>query len=122
MSARAAMQLLQGGRVVIGAALLVAPAAAGELWVGSPARSAGGQVALRALGARDFVLGLGAMRAARSGDVSSAAAWCAALAACDAVDGVATGAVRAELPSGGLPVMALAFGAAAAGVALAARL
>ena len=121
MAARAAIGLLQGGRAVIGAALLAAPVAAGEPWIGETAASPGGQVALRALGARDLVLGLGALRAARRGDPGAVAAWCTALAACDIVDGIATGSMRSELPSGGVPVMALAFGAAAAGLALAAN-
>ena len=121
MGARAAIGLLQGGRAAIGAALLVAPVAAGEPWVGAEAETPGGQVLLRALGARDLLLGLAAMRAARRGDPASAAGWCTALAACDIVDGVATGSVRSELPSGGVPVMALAFGAAAAGLVLAAK-
>jgi hypothetical protein len=121
MGARAAIGLLQGGRAAIGAALLVAPVAAGEPWVGEEAETPGGQVLLRALGARDLVLGLAAVRAARRGDAGSVAGWCAALAACDIVDGVATGSVRSELPSGGVPVMALAFGAAAAGLVLAAK-
>ena len=122
MSPRTAMQLLNGGRVVIGAALTVLPVTAGEGWIGAAARTGGGQVALRALGVRDLVLGLGAVHAARSRDARSAATWSLALAACDTVDFVATGAARAELPNRGVPVMAIAFGAAAAGVALATRL
>src|SRR5262245_59471448 len=121
MGTRAAIGLLQGGRAAIGAALLAAPVAAGEPWVGEVAESPGGQVALRALGARDLVLGLGAVRAARRRDGASVAAWCTALELCDVVDGVATGSVRDELPGGGVPVMALAFGAAAAGLVLAAK-
>lgn len=122
MSPRLAMQLLQGGRVVLGGALVAAPAAVGGPWVGEPASTPGGQVALRALGARDAVLGLGALRAARRGDAGAAIAWSLALAACDVVDGVATASVSDELPSGGVPVMGIAFGAAAAGLAVAAKL
>ncbi len=122
MDARLAMQFVQGGRVLIGSALVAAPAATGAPWIGEPAHTAGGQVAVRALGIRDAVLGLGALHAARRGDAGTAATWALALAACDIVDGVATGAASAELPSRGVPVMGLAFGAAAAGIAIAAKL
>ena len=120
MRARTAMQLLHGGRAAIGAVLIAAPVQTGEPWVGDAARTPGGQVALRALGARDLVLGLAAMRAAGRARPGAAAAMSLAIAACDTVDGLATGAVRGELPSEGVPVMALAFGAAAVGLALAA--
>ncbi len=122
MDDRLALQLLQAGRTGLGAALVVAPGPAGAPWIGEPAHSAGGQVALRALGIRDAVLGLGAMRAARRGDATAAASWATALAVCDVVDGVATCAARRTLPSRGVPVMALAFGAAAAGLLLASRI
>ncbi|CAB4857067.1 unannotated protein [freshwater metagenome] len=116
------MAALQGGRVLVGAALVVAPSSAGGSWIGSPARQSGGRVALRALGVRDLMLGLGALRAARRGDAAEVIAWSLGLAACDLVDGIATAAAAEELPGRGGPVMAMAFGAAAAGVAIAATL
>lgn len=122
MDARLAMQLLEAGRVGLGAGLVAAPVALGRPWVGPPAERPGGQVALRALGVRDTVLGTGAVLAARRGPAEAAAGWALALAACDLVDGVATFLARDELPSRGVPVMGLAFGAAAAGVAVAAAL
>ena len=121
MTSRGAIGLLQGGRAAIGAALVVAPQAVGERWIGAQAATPSGQIALRALGARDLVLGLGAMRAARRREAGAVAAWCLALAACDAVDGVATAAGREEIPNAGVPTMALAFGAAVAGIVLAAK-
>lgn len=122
MSPRLAMQLLQGGRVVIGKALVVAPEAVGGPWIGAPAATPGGKVALRALGVRDATLGAGAFYAAWRGDARSAALWSLALAACDVVDGVATAAASDELPSRGVPVMGIAFGSAAAGLLIAAKL
>lgn len=121
MTSRAAIGLLQGGRAALGAVLVVAPQAIGERWIGGQAATQSGQIALRALGARDLVLGLGAMRAARRGDARSVAAWCVALAACDTVDGLATVAAREEIPNAGVPTMALAFGAAVAGLYLASQ-
>ncbi len=122
MSPRLAMQVLHGGRVALGTALVAVPEAAGGPWVGEPAATPGGQVALRALGVRDAVLGLGALNAARRGSAGEAAAWSLALAACDVVDGVATAKAADDLPNRGVPVMGIAFGAAAAGLLLAAKL
>ena len=80
----------------------------------------GGQVACASLGAREVVIGLAACARPDARGPAPSAAMSLAIAACDIVDGVATGAVRSELPSEGVPVMALAFGAAAVGIALAA--
>ena len=122
MDARLAMQVLQAGRVAIGAALVAAPARPGGDWVGEDGRTPGGQVAMRALGAREILVGAGAFHAARSGDVRTAATWSLAIAACDLVDAVATGAAASSLPRHGAPVGALALGSAAAGVLIAAAL
>jgi hypothetical protein len=122
VSARLAMQLLQGGRVLLGKAIVVAPEAVGGPWIGAPASTPGGQVALRALGARDAVLGAGAFHAAWRGDTRAAVAWSLGLAACDLVDGVATAVASDELPNRGVPVMGIAFGSAAAGLLIAAKL
>ena len=122
MSARLAMQVLEAGRVVIGGALVAAPVAAAEPWIGDAAHTPGGQVAVRALGIRDAVLGVGALAAATRGDAATAARWAAALAVCDVVDGLATIGARSELPSRGVPVTAIALGAAATGFAVAAAL
>ena len=119
MAARAAIGLLQGGRAAIGAALLAAPVAAGEPWVGEPrqrpavrSRCARSAPATSCSGSvRCGPHGAGARRG--GGLVHGARRL-------DVVDGIATGSMRSELPSGGVPVMALAFGAAAAGLALAA--
>ena len=122
MNARRAMQLLEAGRVAIGGALVIAPVAAAEPWIGEAAHTPGGQVAVRALGIRDAVLGLGALAAASRGDAKTAATWAAALAVCDVVDGVATVSAGPQLPSRGIAVTGIALGAAAAGFAIAAAL
>ncbi len=116
------MQLLQAGRVVIGAVLVAVPARPGGDWVGEDGRTPGGQVAMRALGAREVLVGTGAFHAARSGSAQTAATWSLALAACDLVDAAATAAACGSLPHRGVPVGALALGSAAAGVLIAAKL
>jgi hypothetical protein len=122
MTPRLEMQLLQAGRALIGAALVVAPQAPGGNWVGDDARTPGGRVAMRALGAREVLVGIGALRAARSGSTSEAVAWSLGLAACDVVDGVATLAEARELPRSALAVTAIALTSALAGARIAARL
>ncbi|MDX1658127.1 MAG: hypothetical protein R3343_04850 [Nitriliruptorales bacterium] len=63
MDARLLAKLYGGARVVIGAALLAAPTLAGRGWIGDDAEAPGTRVALRALGARDVVLGAGLVEA-----------------------------------------------------------
>ena len=54
---RDAARVYGAGRVAIGAALVVAPRLLGRIWLGAPAATPAGAVALRALGVRDVVLG-----------------------------------------------------------------
>jgi hypothetical protein len=122
MAPRLEMQFLQAGRALIGAALVVAPQSPGGDWVGDDARTPGGRVAMRALGAREVLVGIGALRAARSGSASEAVAWSLGLAACDVVDGVATLAEARELPRMGAAVGAFALSSAVAGAWIALRL
>lgn len=120
--ARALATGVAAGRVAIGAALLAAPAAGTRQWVGSAGETPGGGVLARSLGARDLVLGLGAVLALRSGS-SAARGWLLAAAAADAADFAGTAIARRDLPSpGATAVAALAGGAAAAGVWLASQL
>ena len=122
MRPRPAMQALGAGRLLIGLGLIAAPGALGRPWLGAPADEPGGQVALRALGARDALLGFMAMHVAGAEDPAVAARWSVAIAACDTVDGVATIAAGRALPPRAQGVTALALGSAAAGLAIAARL
>lgn len=117
MDPRDAARLLAVGRIAIGAACVVAPRAAGALWIGADARRSGTTVFARALGARDVLLG--GMILHTAGHPEVAPRWLAATAACDAVDFAAAGAVRDDLPPArGALGMALAGGAAVAGFAL----
>lgn len=107
------------GRIAYAAALLVAPGPAGGPWLGSAVASGGGRVAARALAVRDGALGLGVVLAATSG--GSLRPLLTACAASDLVDMSATLIDRESLPKGSAPAtVAVAGGAAAAGIALAA--
>src|SRR4051794_25100115 len=81
MDPRTLARVIAIGRVVIGAALIVAPSKAAAGWVGEDSRRAPTQVALAAVGGRDLVLGLGAAWAVGGGD--TAKPWLLAAAAAD---------------------------------------
>ena len=111
---------LNAGRVVIGLAMVAAPAAAGQGWFGVVAREPGGQAAVRALGIREVALGaatIGTLRA--TGPSGTGFAVLAGLGiAVDAVDAVATAAAWRALPGTGKAVLGIALGAAATGIAV----
>jgi hypothetical protein len=109
------------GRVVLGAGLLLVPSRLGRPWVGAVADRPGAQVALRALGARDLLLGGIVLHLAGRGPAGGRALQACAVA--DAVDAGATLAALRELPPlGAAGVAALAAGAAAAEIAVARKL
>ncbi len=122
MSARTAMRVVGAGRLAIGLGLVAAPVALGKPWIGESAEAGGGQAALRALGIRDALLGYMSLHVAGSRDPLIAARWAAAVAVCDVVDGVATGAVRDDAGPRADAVIALALGSAVAGWEIARRL
>ena len=84
-------------RILFGIGFLAAPQRAAQSWIGSSAKTAGGQVMVRAAGARDLALGAGALAALRSD--ADARPWFAAHLISDAADLVATLAARTELGS-----------------------
>ena len=115
MDHRTIARISAAGRVAIGAALLVAPAAVTRGWTGSDGATTGGRLLGRSLGARDLVLGIGVLRGLERGD-TGARHWVKAAAMCDAVDAVATAASLRHLPRrSATAVVALAAGAAVAG-------
>jgi hypothetical protein len=59
------------GRVVLGAAVLIAPAAAGGVLLGSRARRPTNRFLIRLIGVRDVVLGLGLLDAMRRDEATS---------------------------------------------------
>jgi hypothetical protein len=118
LSSRALSASVAAGRVVIGAALLAAPAATGRRWLGSAAETGGGGVAVRALGARDFTLGVLTLVALRD-ESPLGPVLVAGSAFCDLADGGALLAARREVPAAGVATGVFAFGSAALGAGLA---
>jgi hypothetical protein len=113
MSARTVARALGAGRVAFGAAMLVAPRAVGRAWVGDDGERPGATALVRALGVRDLVLGLLALHTLDHPQVGPRCQR--TLAACDAVDLLATLAVRDRLPASAVAGAALVAGGAAAG-------
>ncbi|HEY5144427.1 MAG TPA: hypothetical protein VII98_13085 [Solirubrobacteraceae bacterium] len=122
MSARTAMRVVGAGRLAIGLGMVAAPVALGKPWVGEAADLPGGQVVVRSLGAREVLLGFMAVHVAGARDPLIAARWSAAIAVCDLVDGVATGAARDDAGPKADAVIAIALGTAVAGWGIARRL
>lgn len=104
------VRLIGAGRTALGVIALTFPEIPGRPWVGpAVACTPGGRVMARALGARDLVLGVGAVG-------SGARAWVAAGAVADALDALVTLGAFADLPrKGRLVVLASAGGSALAG-------
>jgi hypothetical protein len=111
-SASTAAAALAGGRALIGAAFVAAPAPITRLWTGDDRPAA--LVLGRGLGARDLALGAGALIALRRG--RGARAWIAAGIAGDVVDLGSSLAAGEALPrTGRIGTAALAGGAVLAG-------
>lgn len=87
-------------RIAFGVGYIAAPERTGGGWIGKPAKQGGTTVLTRALGARDLVLGAGALWAMRRGAESSRP-WFAAHAVADATDLAATVAAKDDLPRSG---------------------
>jgi hypothetical protein len=120
MNARTVARIYAVGRAGIGAAVLVAPSPVGRPWLGRVADEAPGQVALRALGIRDLLLGAIALHVADRPGVG--ARTMGACAITDVVDCAVTLAARRKLPAGALGVAALAGAGAVTGLWLRATL
>jgi hypothetical protein len=113
MEAHQLGKAVAAGRVLIGAALISAPERLTLPWIGRDARRPGAQVLARALGARDVVLGSGALASSED----RLAFWLAAGAVADAVDFAATVAAGDAIPlAGRVSVGGLALGGAVLGV------
>jgi hypothetical protein len=121
VSARDAARAIAAGRVVVGAAFLLAPALAGRGWIGDDAERPGVQAIFRALGVRDLILGMLTLHVVdRPGIGARTVATCAAA---DAVDFTATLAARESLPGkAAAGAIVVAGGAALSGMALAVAL
>jgi hypothetical protein len=121
MSPRTLARTMAIGRIAIGGALLVAPAAVGRRWIGADADRESVQVLGRALGVRDLVMGMIALHTVDHPEVGPR--WQRTVAACDIVDLTATLIGRRSLPAGGAAgTVAIAGGAAAVELWAASRL
>src|SRR3954471_21546042 len=61
LNARAVATQISIARMGFGVAFMVAPALVGRMWIGPDASRPGTKLFIRALGARDFALGLGTL-------------------------------------------------------------
>jgi hypothetical protein len=84
------------GRIVVGAALVAAPAVAARAWIGDEAESPGAKVLARALGVRDLALGLGVLLAMKND--APVRGWLEGAALADVVDLGATAAAGPGIP------------------------
>jgi hypothetical protein len=118
---RRAASLLAAGRAALGVAVLVAPEAVTSRWLGEHASHPAVRYLARSLGVRDLALGILALRTLD--DPRIAPQVHAACAVADSVDALATVAARSQLPAAGvIGTVAVAGGAAVAGVYLAREL
>jgi hypothetical protein len=118
MTPRRIATLIGFGRLAFGLAMIVRPAAIGRSWLGGDAEGQGGQVAVRAIGARDAALGLGLLMALRRG--RPLRGWVDAGMLADIGDALATTAAFGALPLPGKAVtLALAGGSALMGARIA---
>lgn len=121
MDSRRAAGLVGVGRAALGAAVLLAPEQVTARWLGEHARHPAVRYLTHLVGVRDLALGVLTLASLRDGE--RAARMQLVCAAADTVDALATFAVRSELPAvGAMGTVAIAGGAAAAGLYLASAL
>ena len=121
MSARDLARVVCAGRVAVGAGLLVAPRLSLGVWIGRAAASGAAAAPARALGIREVVLGGLALHVVDRPRVGGR--MLRALTVCDAVDLLATLAVRRALsPAAVAAIAAMALSAAGSQLWAAAQL
>jgi Domain of unknown function (DUF4267) len=105
------------GTVVFGAAPLVAPRFFGRAFGIASAEDPTVATAIRSVGARDLVIGVGLLRALEAQDAHAVGDWLLARVACDAADtlGVSIAVARGARSSGFLALGGLALGATLVG-------
>jgi len=115
---RFAAALLGGGATVFGVVPAVAPGAFARLFGIAAGSEPSVATAIRSVGVRDVVTGVGLLNAATSNDERALRQWLMTRVACDAGDGVAVALAIAAgernprfLALGGLAIAAAAFGA-----------
>jgi len=112
---RRGVTAVAAARVALGLTALAWPKVPARPWVGAAADDLTARVFGRALGARDFALGLGALMAllGPSAEPGEAVSWIAAGALSDALDVAASVASWRELPRTGRWLVAASAGGAA---------
>lgn len=106
------------GRMLVGAAFVLAPGLAGRFWIGGDAKRRSVKLLARAFGARDFALGLGVVVALDRG--TPVRGWIEGGALSDSVDVIATMLAGDSIPPDARRgALALAAGSAVLGVFLA---
>ena len=121
MDPRLLVRILAVGRIVVGAACVLAPDQIAPGWIGKAGRKPEAQYLLRIFGVRDLVMGAGTL--ASLGDPAAARRWILGGAASDAVDLAATVAARDHLPAAAVAAtVAAASGAIAVSLGAAAAL
>jgi hypothetical protein len=121
MSSRRIAMGVAAARLGFGLGLAIAPRAVARNWLGAAVDAPGGTVAVRGLGARDAVLGIGVIEAVARGGKTRP--WLMACALVDIADTAAALLAWNQLPKRSrivTPLMAAAF--AASGFVLAGKL
>jgi hypothetical protein len=114
MDHRQLVRILAAGRVLVGAALTIAPGVIGRMWVGDGAASPATKLAFRTMGIRDFALGAGTLHALSTGE--PARPWVLLSAISDGVDVAATATAIRRIPlRASIPAIAVAATAATVG-------
>lgn len=109
------VRALNAGRAGMGATLVAVPSLVARTWLGPDGRRPAAKVALRAMGARDLAIGVGALRAVDRGE--AVAPWLLAGIVADGADAAATLLAFRQLPRAGRwLVLGVAVGAMVAGV------
>jgi hypothetical protein len=99
------------GRIVFGAAFMLAPGLTGRVWIGEEAHRAPVKILTTAIGARDVAMGIGVLMAMGRG--KPARGWLEGIALTDALDFTAGLLGRERLPTAQRRiVLALAAGSA----------
>jgi hypothetical protein len=120
VNARTLAQGLAAGRIALGLAMFLAPTQASRQWLGPDAERPGTTIAVRALGARDVVLGVGTLAALRD-DRRGASPWIEGGIVADGADAVAS--LLSKSPAAGRVMgVGVASAAAATGIWVRGRL
>src|SRR5947208_7383905 len=97
MGARAIASQISVARMGFGVAFMLAPSLTGRMWIGPDASRPGTKLFIRALGARDFALGLGTLLAMRHDRPTRG--WLEASGLADFADFVATIMAGDDVPA-----------------------